>query len=81
MKKYVILLSVIMLGATAQAKRITFSDGDKNGDGFISIEEFEAAHKIANPKFDKQALTKMFGRKDKDKDGKISPDEFGGERK
>jgi Ca2+-binding EF-hand superfamily protein len=47
-----------------------FKNRDKNGDSFISKEEFTAGAKDAT------RAEAAFGRKDKDSDGKLSKEEF-----
>ena len=47
-----------------------FKKKDKDGDGFLSKEEFIAKAK------DAEKAGKAFAKKDKDGDGKLSPDEF-----
>lgn len=51
-----------------------FKKRDKDGDGFLSKEEFLAGRKQA------AKAEKAFNRRDKDSDGKISRDEFTGKK-
>src|SRR3954466_4949180 len=59
-------------GPGKAAREALFDKLDKNGDGYLSLEELMAMPGKAKPK----KLEAMFKQLDKDEDGRVSKDEF-----
>jgi len=76
MKKSILTLTLILATAFAQAAPLVFEKADANKDGALSKEEWMAAQKVANPKSDEKAHASWFKNNDKDKDGKVTLQEF-----
>merc|ERR1712156_116861 len=53
-----------------------FSDADKNHDGFLSMEEYVRVFREHGVNITKEEVALYFATKDKDRDGRISYDEF-----
>lgn len=76
-KKWMVMTAFVFgaLVCSSYAK-IVFEDADTNGDGFLTKEEYIAAHKADNPAKDEAKVLEWFASIDKDGDGMISEQEF-----
>ena len=64
------------IAGTSDHMRTAFRVFDKNGDGFIQLEELKAVMKCLGNKLTDKELIDMMRKPDTDGDGQISYDEF-----
>jgi Ca2+-binding EF-hand superfamily protein len=82
MKKKLITLTVVLLAAGALATPKQFKQCDKDNDGFASREEYVAwqteRNKVKKPNLTEKNFNQWFDKRDADKDGKLTVEEFDG---
>ena len=76
MKKKMLTLTAILATAMLQAAPLNFEKGDTDKDGALNKAEWMAAQKIANPKATEKNYANWFKNNDKNKDGKVTLEEF-----
>lgn len=79
MNKMTLLLTIVALGASVQAKAhdIVFSQADTNADGKLDKIEFQSAHQRSKgAKYDAGKAANVFAKKDVNKDGFITEAEL-----
>lgn len=76
MKKNVLILTILSVAGIAAAARSTFAEVDGNKDGFITQEEFVNEAIAKGKKGNEGKFVKIFKKKDRDNDGKLTEAEF-----